>query len=226
VEATVDAGSRDDIVVMFDFFELAAFVLRAWPLERHFGGRFIRWRDESSAPHRPSNRPGLGWPGDQAGGYPEAWVAWGGAPYHQCSVDCSQIGIDLGPCAPKRISLIPSATCASLYSMHVLPKMDTSFDPDDDLSTAFGPETLTERDMVPAAYQNASSSNTDLPVEVIGGGRFLKVDQSANLRANSLTSKIWQHGFEYRALAKKFITPERSTLSDATIEASECLKAW
>jgi rubrerythrin len=84
--------------------------------------------------------------------------------------------------------------------MHVLPKMDTSFDPDDDLSTAFGPETLAERDMVPAAYQNASSSNTDLAVEVIGGGRFLKVDQSANLRANSLTSKIWQHGFEYRSL--------------------------
>ena len=34
--------------------------------------------------------------------------------------------------------------------MHVLPKMDTSFDLDDDLSTAFGPETL------PAAHQNAS----------------------------------------------------------------------
>jgi hypothetical protein len=26
--------------------------------------------------------------------------------------------------------------------------------------------------------------------------------------------------------AKKLITPERSALSDATIEASECLKAW
>jgi hypothetical protein len=32
----------------------------------------------------------------------------------------------------------------SLYSIHVLPKMDTSFDPDNDLSTAFGPETLAE----------------------------------------------------------------------------------
>jgi hypothetical protein len=31
--------------------------------------------------------------------------------------------------------------------MHVLPKMDTSFDLDDDLSTAFGLETLAERDM-------------------------------------------------------------------------------
>jgi hypothetical protein len=40
---------------------------------------------------------------------------------------------------------------------------------------------------VPAAYQNASSSNTDLPVEVIGSGRFLKVDQSANLRAMEKT---------------------------------------
>jgi len=37
-------------------------------------------------------------------------------------------------------------------------------------------------------------------VEVIGGGGFLKVDQSAKLRANLLTSKIWQHGFEYRSL--------------------------
>jgi hypothetical protein len=26
--------------------------------------------------------------------------------------------------------------------------------------------------------------------------------------------------------AKKLITPERNALSDATIEASECLKAW
>jgi hypothetical protein len=91
-------------------------------------------------------------------------------------VDYSQIGIDLAPGAPKGISLIPSAICASLYSMHVLPKMDTSFDPDDDLSTVFGPETLAERDMMPAAYQNASSSNTNLPNEVINGGRFLKVD--------------------------------------------------
>ena len=31
--------------------------------------------------------------------------------------------------------------------MHVLPKMDTSFDLDDDLSTAFGLETLAERDI-------------------------------------------------------------------------------
>ena len=100
--------------------------------------------------------------------------------------------------------------------MHVLPKMDTSFDPDDDLSTAFGLETLAERDMVPAAYQNASSSNTDLPVEVIGGGRFLKVDQSANLRANSLMRTDFQQ-------CQKLITPERNALNDATIEAGECL---
>jgi hypothetical protein len=46
--------------------------------------------------------------------------------------------------------------------MHVLPKMDTSFDPDDDLPTVFGSETLAERDMVPAAYQNAPSFQRDL----------------------------------------------------------------
>jgi hypothetical protein len=71
--------------------------------------------------------------------------------------------------------------------------MDSSFNADrseDDLSTAFGTETLTERDMIPEGFANAPSSRTDTPVEVIGGGRYLRVDQSANLRANSVISKI------------------------------------
>jgi hypothetical protein len=32
------------------------------------------------------------------------------------------------------------------------------------------------------------------------GRRFLKVDQTANLRAGSKVSKIREHGFEYRLL--------------------------
>ena len=81
--------------------------------------------------------------------------------------------------------------------------MDSSFDanePDDDLSTAFGTETLAERDMIPEGFANTPSSRSEMPVEVIGGGRYLRVDQSANIRAGSVISKIWNHGFEYRSL--------------------------
>jgi DNA-directed RNA polymerase subunit RPC12/RpoP len=81
--------------------------------------------------------------------------------------------------------------------------MDSSFNADrsdDDLSTAFSTETLAERDMIPEGFANTPTSTTDMPVEVIGGGRYLRVDQTANLRANSVTSKIWNHGFEYRSL--------------------------
>jgi hypothetical protein len=56
--------------------------------------------------------------------------------------------------------------------------MDSSFNsdrPDDDLSTAFGTETLAERDMVPEGFANTPTSRTDIPVEVIGGGRYLRV---------------------------------------------------
>jgi hypothetical protein len=63
--------------------------------------------------------------------------------------------------------------------------MDSSFNadrPDDDLSTAFGTETLAERDMIPEGFANTPTSRTDMPVEVIRGGRYLRVDQSANLR--------------------------------------------
>jgi hypothetical protein len=60
--------------------------------------------------------------------------------------------------------------------------MDSSFNadrPDDDLSTAFGTETLAEKDMVPEGFENTLTSRTDMPVEVIGGGRYLRVDQSS-----------------------------------------------
>jgi hypothetical protein len=63
-----------------------------------------------------------------------------------------------------------------------LAEIDSSFNadrPNDDLSTAFGTETLTERHMVPEGFANTPTPRTDMPVEVIGGGRYLRVDQSA-----------------------------------------------
>jgi hypothetical protein len=80
-----------------------------------------------------------------------------------------------------------------------------------------------------------------MPIELVGGRRFLKVNQTANLRAGSEVSKIQEHGFEYRSLdnglydkywrckycpqCEKLITPERNALANTTIEAIECLKA-
>ena len=71
--------------------------------------------------------------------------------------------------------------------------MDSFFD-GDDLSTALGTE---GREMVPGGFNNARDS---MPIEVVGGRRFLKVDQTANLRAGSEVSEIREHGFEYRSL--------------------------
>jgi hypothetical protein len=51
--------------------------------------------------------------------------------------------------------------------------------PDNDLSTAFGTEILAERDMIPEDFANTPTPRTDMPVKVIGGGRYLRVDQSA-----------------------------------------------
>jgi hypothetical protein len=77
--------------------------------------------------------------------------------------------------------------------------MVSSFDaerPDNDLSTVLGTETLAERDMVPERFQDRPNSMT---VEVINRACYMKVDQSANLRAGSVSSKIWLHGDEYRS---------------------------
>jgi hypothetical protein len=118
--------------------------------------------------------------------------------------------------------------------------MDSSFD-GDDLLTALGTETLAGREMMPEGSDNAPNLRDSMPIELVDGRRFLKVNQTANLRAGSKVSKIWEHGFEHRSLdnwlynigaasavssAKKLITPERKALADTAIEATECLKAW
>jgi hypothetical protein len=81
----------------------------------------------------------------------------------------------------------------------LLAKKDSPFDadrPDDDLSPAFGAETLAERAMIPEGFANMSGSRTVMLVGVIGGGRYLKVNRGANLRTN-LTLRILNYGFEY-----------------------------
>jgi hypothetical protein len=40
--------------------------------------------------------------------------------------------------------------------VHTVAIMANPFDSDDDLSTAFGPETLAERDIVPEGFNNTS----------------------------------------------------------------------
>ena len=66
--------------------------------------------------------------------------------------------------------------------------------------TALGTETLAGREMVPEGFDNAPNSRDSMLIELVGGRGFLKVDQTANLRAGSKVSKIWEHGFEYRSL--------------------------
>ena len=82
--------------------------------------------------------------------------------------------------------------------------MDTTYSdlPDDDLSSAMGTETLLANSIVPEGLA-ASSKPPEIPVQVIGGVRYLRVEQSANRRNGSKISKIWQHRTEIRALDSK-----------------------
>ena len=95
--------------------------------------------------------------------------------------------------------------------------MDFSFDEEeDDLSSAFGTETLAARDMVPEGFDNTPRAR--VPTEqLIQGRRYLKVDQSTNKRNGSKVSKIWQHGSELRALD----TPNLDRFDRGLIEREE-----
>ena len=72
------------------------------------------FKDGISAPHRPYKKPGLGWPGYQAGGTLRPGRPGGARPNAQYSVDCSQIGIARSPCAPDHI-LSSSPTCLFVF---------------------------------------------------------------------------------------------------------------
>jgi hypothetical protein len=50
-----------------------------------------------------------------------------------------------------------------------------SFD-GDDLSTALGTEMLAGREMVPGGFDNAPNSRDNMPIELVNGRGFLKVD--------------------------------------------------
>ena len=50
--------------------------------------------------------------------------------------------------------------------MHAVTIMTNSFNPDDDLSTAFGPEILAERDMVPEGFNNEPRPSPSIPIEI------------------------------------------------------------
>jgi hypothetical protein len=114
--------------------------------------------------------------------------------------------------------------------------IDPTFD-DDALSSAMGTETLVANDMVPEGMQ-ASRNPLDLPMQRIGGVRYLRVEgESASRRSGSKVSKIWQYGTELRAfdtpnLDKYFLcdrclpATQLYSLADSVVEALECLKAW
>jgi hypothetical protein len=74
---------------------------------------------------------------------------------------------------------------------------------DDDLSIALGAETLADRNMVPPGFDNTLGSSADtLPIDIFEHRRFLRVERSATLRSGQKVSKIWDHGIEYRLVAR------------------------
>jgi hypothetical protein len=111
--------------------------------------------------------------------------------------------------------------------------MDSPFD-GDDLSAALGTETLAGKKMVPEGFDSAPNSRDNMPIELIGGRRFLRIDQTANLyvesryrRSGNTVSSIAHSIMSCMTnigAAGKLIT-ERNALADTTTEATECLKA-
>jgi hypothetical protein len=69
-------------------------------------------------------------------------------------------------------------------------------DEEDDLSTVISHTTQIDSETA----SNTSSNTPKLPVRLIDGRRYLEVDQSANRRAGSKISLIWQHGLELRLM--------------------------
>ena len=70
----------------------------------------------------------------------------------------------------------------------------------DDIPTALDTETLAGREVMLEGFDNVLNSKDNMPIELADGRRFLKVDQTANLRAGLKVSKVREHSFEYRSL--------------------------
>ena len=95
--------------------------------------------------------------------------------------------------------------------MHAVAIMANPFDSDDDLSTAFGPKTLAERDMVPEGFDNTPRPGPNLPICAI--------------------SKIWDHGFEYRvnassAMQRNLSYQSETSLLTTRLRRVSASKAW
>src|SRR3954454_18958418 len=69
-------------------------------------------------------------------------------------------------------------------------------DEENDLSTVRGSGTRIASEIA----RDGSSNTHKLPTRTINGKKYLEVDQSANRRAGSKISPIWQHGLELRAM--------------------------
>src|SRR3954453_6771007 len=67
---------------------------------------------------------------------------------------------------------------------------------ENDLSTVIGSGTRIASEIA----RDDSGNTPKLPIPTINGKRYLEVDQSANQRAGSKISPIWQHGLELRAM--------------------------
>jgi len=67
---------------------------------------------------------------------------------------------------------------------------------ENELSTAIGSGTRIASEIA----RDDSDNTPKLPIRTINGKRYLEVDQSANQRAGSKISSIWQHGLELRAM--------------------------
>jgi hypothetical protein len=99
---------------------------------------------------------------------------------------CRMLGSLTVFCSVHRFCLFASVICVPLA------EMDSSFDadgPDDDLSTAFGTETLAERAMIPEGFANTPSSRTNIPVEVVCGYGRATLKEISTLKAFNLI--VW-----------------------------------
>jgi hypothetical protein len=67
---------------------------------------------------------------------------------------------------------------------------------ENDLSTVIGSGTQIATEIA----RDDSGNTPKLPIRTIDGKRYLEVDQSANRRAGSKISPIWQYGLELRAM--------------------------
>lgn len=114
--------------------------------------------------------------------------------------------------------------------------MYAGIDADDDLSTALGTETLTDRDIVPAEFGNTASSSSrsadTLLVEVYERRGYLRVERSATLRNGAKVSRTYSFNTcnvyrmrENLQQRKEVLDTKEKCLADNTLKATECLKA-